>query len=107
MVRLSVVHWHPMATETLIETARLRIRCHRNDDLGDLVALASDWEIAQWVGLMPHPYTQQDGSDWIESVKADHATGRPRRFAIALKEDDRLIGGIGLDGATGDGSTEP
>jgi [ribosomal protein S5]-alanine N-acetyltransferase len=40
-------------------------------------------------------------------VKADHATGRPRRFAITLKEDDHLIGGIGLDGATGDGSTEP
>ena len=24
-----------------------------------------------------------------------------------MKEDDRLIGGIGLDGSTGDGSTEP
>ena len=31
----------------------------------------------------------------------------PRRFAIALKETDRLIGGVGLDGTTGDGSDEP
>jgi RimJ/RimL family protein N-acetyltransferase len=28
-------------------------------------------------------------------------------FAIALKKTDRLIGGIGLDGSTGDGSEEP
>ena len=33
--------------------------------------------------------------------------GRPRGFAIALKETDRLIGGVGLDGSTGDGSEEP
>src|SRR5438309_9969155 len=33
--------------------------------------------------------------------------GQPRRFAIAMKETDRLIGGVGLDGTTGDGSDEP
>lgn len=54
-----------------------------------------------------HPCTDKDGREWIALVKADHATGRPRRFAIARKEDDHLIGGIGLDGSTGDGSTEP
>jgi RimJ/RimL family protein N-acetyltransferase len=32
--------------------------------------------------------------------------GHPRRFGIALKETDRLIGGVGLDGSTGDGSDE-
>jgi RimJ/RimL family protein N-acetyltransferase len=96
-----------MAMETLIETARLHIRCYHDDDLAALVVLADDWEVAQWVGTMPHPYTEPAGHDWIARVKADHATGRPRRFAIALKDDDRLIGGIGLDGSTGDGSTEP
>jgi RimJ/RimL family protein N-acetyltransferase len=96
-----------MVTETNIETVRLRIRCYRDADLPYLVTLAGNWEVAQWVSLMPHPYTEPAGRDWIECVKADHATGRPRRFAIALKPDDRLIGGIGLDGSTGDGSTEP
>jgi ribosomal-protein-alanine N-acetyltransferase len=33
--------------------------------------------------------------------------GLPRRFAIALKETGRLIGGAGLDGSTGDDSEEP
>jgi [ribosomal protein S5]-alanine N-acetyltransferase len=40
-------------------------------------------------------------------VPQDHATGHPQRFAIALKETDRLIGGVGLDGSTGDDSEEP
>jgi RimJ/RimL family protein N-acetyltransferase len=96
-----------MATETTIETARLRIRCHRDDDLAHLVALVGNWEVARWVSLMPHPYTEQDSRYWIELVKTDHATGEPRRFAVALKENDRLIGGIGLDGYSADGSTEP
>ena len=55
----------------------------------------------------PHPYSEADGRNWIALVQQDHTTGRPLRFAIALKETDRLIGGVGLDGSTGDGSEEP
>ena len=91
----------------VIETARLRMRAHRDDDLADLVALAGNWEIARWVATIPHPYTEVDGREWIARVQENHATGTPRRFAIALKETDRLIGGVGLDGTTGDGSDEP
>ncbi len=56
---------------------------------------------------MPHPYTEADEREWIAHVQQDHATGRPRRFAIGLAETDRLIGGVGLDGSTGDESEEP
>jgi hypothetical protein len=38
---------------------------------------------------MPHPYTEANGREWIAHVQQDHATGHPRRFAIALKETDR------------------
>jgi len=96
-----------MAVETTIDTARLRIRCYREDDLHDLVVLANDWEVARWVGNIPYPYTETVARECIGRVKADHTAGRPLRFAIAMKEDDRLIGGIGLDGRTGDGSAEP
>jgi RimJ/RimL family protein N-acetyltransferase len=91
----------------VIETARLRVRSYRDDDLADLVALAGNWEIARWVATIPHPYTEADGREWIARVQENHATGRPHRFAIALKKTDRLIGGVGLDGTTGDGSEEP
>jgi len=94
-------------TGVIIETVRLRIRSLRDDDLADLVALIGNWEVARWVSKVPHPYSPADGRGWIALVRQDHATGRPRRFAIALKDTDHLIGGVGLDGSTGDESDEP
>jgi RimJ/RimL family protein N-acetyltransferase len=103
---------HPRAASAeaagvVIETERLQIRSLRDDDLADLVALIDNWEVARWVSSVPHPYSEADGRDWIALVQQDHTAGRPLRFAIALKETDRLIGGVGLDGSTGDGSEEP
>ena len=72
-----------------------------------MVALINNWEVARWVSSVPHPYTEADGRNWIALVRQDHATGSPRRFAIALKETNRLIGGVGLDGSAGDESEEP
>ena len=80
---------------TVIETARLRIRSLRDDDLAELVALIGNWEVARWVSSVPYPYSEADGREWIANVRQDHATARPRRFAIALKETDRIIGGRG------------
>jgi [ribosomal protein S5]-alanine N-acetyltransferase len=91
----------------VLETARLRLRSLRKDDLADLVTQIDNWDVARWVSTVPHPYNQANGREWIELVRQDHATGRPRRFGIALKETDRLIGGVGLDGSTGDASNEP
>ena len=56
---------------------------------------------------MPYPYTEADGREWLARVQQDHATAGPRRLAIALRETDRLIGGIVLDGSTADESEEP
>ena len=81
-------------TGGVVETPRLRIRNLRDDDLTDLVALIDNWEVARWVSAVPNPYTEADGRRWIALVRQDHATGRPRRFAIALKMTDRLIGGL-------------
>ena len=83
------------APGVVVETRRLQMRSLRDDDLVDLVALAGNWQVARWLSTMPHPYTEADGREWIARVQQDHATGRPRRFAIALKQTDRLIGGVG------------
>ena len=96
-----------MRSSVVIETARLRLRSLRDDDLAELVALIGNWEVARWVSSVPHPYGEADGREWIAVVQQDHANGRPRRFAIALKATDQIIGGVGLDGSTGDESDEP
>jgi [ribosomal protein S5]-alanine N-acetyltransferase len=101
---------HDMPTDragVVLETTRLRLRSLQDGDLAGLVARINDWEVARWVSTVPHPYSEADGQEWIAVVQQDHATGRPRRFGIALKKTDRLIGGVGLDGSTGDDSDEP
>jgi ribosomal-protein-alanine N-acetyltransferase len=97
----------PNRASVLLDTARLRLRAPREDDLAELVALASLWELASRLTKLPHPFTDDDGRDWIAHVRQGHAAGDPRTFAIALKETDRLIGGVGLDGSSGDDSEEP
>ncbi len=96
-----------MSGGTIIETERLRLRPFHERDLTDLIAFASDWEVARWLAHLPHPYHESDGRAWIAHIRDDHATGRPIGFAVALKEDDRLIGGGGLDGSRGDAADEP
>src|SRR5437868_6367830 len=95
------------ASGIVIDTARLRLRPFREDDLGELVRLIGSWEVARWVSNVPHPYADANGRTWIAAVQQEHAAGRPRRFAIALKDTDRMIGGIGLDGDPGDDTAEP
>jgi ribosomal-protein-alanine N-acetyltransferase len=90
----------------VIETARLRLRSHRDDDLAAMVGLIGNWQVARWVSHVPYPYGEVDGRAWIASVRQEHAAGRPRRFAIALKDTDTIIGGVGLDGDAGDDSDE-
>ncbi len=93
--------------KTTIETARLRLRSYHDGDLTNLVQLAGGWEVAGWLSNLPYPYTVDHGREWISHVQKLHAAGNPCSFAIALKETDELIGGIGLDGDTGDGTDEP
>jgi 8-oxo-dGTP diphosphatase len=91
----------------VIDTARLRLRPHRDADLAEMVALIGNWQVARWVGNVPYPYSEANGRAWIAGVRQEHAAGQPRRFAIALKDSDRIIGGVGLDGDAGDDSDEP
>src|ERR1700760_3353583 len=92
--------YRPTEPGVVIQTARLRLRAHRDDDLADLVTLAGNWNVARWLSRMPHPYHEADGRQWIERVRQQHEAGRPRAFAVALRESDRLIGGCGIDGDT-------
>ena len=62
-------------------------------DLDDLVVHANDPEVARWLrDRFPHPYTRQDGEDWIAHKESEDPV---TSFAITL--DKRFIGGIGID----------
>jgi len=90
----------------MLETRRLRLRAYRDVDLDPLVSMIGNWEVARWLGQLPHPYGVADGREWIKFVQREHQGPQPRRFAVALRESDALIGGIGFVGAEVDGAAE-
>ena len=80
-----------MAASTL-ETARLILRGYSPSDIPDLVRLIGSREIAAHTLRIPHPYSEQDAKDFLESGECNDEL----RFAITLRTDGSLCGGIGL-----------
>ena len=75
------------ATGVIIETQRLRMRAHRDDDLAHLVVLAGNWEIARWTAAIPHPYRETDGRDWTARARQELWQGMV--FAGSLRAESR------------------
>lgn len=77
-----------------LQTAHLTLRSYTSADIPDLVRLAGAHEVAATTLRIPHPYTEQDGKDFIEACAAKSEP--ETRYAITLSSDGQLCGGIGL-----------
>jgi len=80
-----------------IETDRLILRAFRSDDLDELVAILSDWNVTQWLSNnIPFPFTRRDGEKLLENDIDDFAESDNVRFSIIEKKTMRHMGGIRL-----------
>ena len=84
-----------MAVPT-IETERLRLRPLGAGDIDRLCELAGDEAVYRTTINIPHPYRRLDAEAWIGIAAGMWEDGSGAQFAIALRETDELIGGIGL-----------
>jgi len=76
-----------------IATDRLHLRAPVIGDLDALVEGANNWKIVEPTASLPFPYLPEHGLSFIERF-AQKPEQRP--YAIARREDDRLIGIVGL-----------
>jgi RimJ/RimL family protein N-acetyltransferase len=76
----------------VLQTARLRLRPYTEADVAELVPLIGAREIAATTLRIPHPYSEDDARKFIASSQS----AAEARFAITLRSDDHLIGGVGL-----------
>ncbi len=80
-----------------IATQHLLLRPFKRRDARVLPDLLGDWDVARWLARAPHPYTLEDGRDWIKVSRSI----RRRRLGISLavveQESGDLVGGVGLD----------
>jgi RimJ/RimL family protein N-acetyltransferase len=59
-------------------------------DVSALVVAINDPEIAYWIPLIPHPYTEDDARDFLRGDVA------PAEYRLAIALDGDLVGGIGM-----------
>jgi [ribosomal protein S5]-alanine N-acetyltransferase len=81
-----------METRPTLETARLRLRPYREEDIAELLPIIDTREVAATTLRIAHPYTEQDARDFLALAR------EPGKIwlAITLRNDGKQIGGIGL-----------
>lgn len=77
-----------------LRTARLVLRPVRADDAPAIVAGVGDWDVAKWLAVVPHPYTDEDARVFIEEIV-------PAGGPVWVIDDGALAGIIGIDGEIG------
>ena len=74
----------------ILSTKRLTLRPPHERDLEQLVELANNPRVAKNLGTMPHPYTREDGLNWISM--GNNARERTKVLAITDRFDDSFLG---------------
>jgi [ribosomal protein S5]-alanine N-acetyltransferase len=83
-----------------LETKRLILREWKEKDISDLVEGLNNLEVSKWLATAPYPYTKKDAENWIKFCIENAKKGNKRDsyyFAIELKYEKKVIGGVGLE----------
>jgi len=82
-----------------LECERVVLRGFSEGDVDDLVEGLNDLEVARWLAFVPHPYTRADAEGWVRFCLDSERAGREDayQFAIELKSEGKVIGGVTLD----------
>ncbi len=82
-----------------LETERLVLRDWEQADLSDLIEGFNDLSVSRWLAFVPHPYTEKEAQRWIDFCAASSQSPEERtsyEFAIELKSEKKVIGGVSL-----------
>jgi len=92
-----------------LKTKRLILRGvgDRKSDVNDLVEGCNNLEVTKWLLMLPFPYRRKDALGWIKHCKENYKKKDKNsyEFAVELKEEGKLIGGIGLSSVKKDQGT--
>ena len=85
-----------MRTAPPLLTERLLLRSFTLEDAQDVQHLAGERDIALMVYRIPHPYEEGMAEEWIRACADAYKRDEAINFAITLRTDKNLIGGIAL-----------
>lgn len=79
-----------------LETASLILNCPEQDDTPKIAAILNDEIYSKNTINIPFPYTAENAEFWISLAKESFESNSQYIFAIRLKENPEIIGGIDL-----------
>ena len=79
----------------VIETDHLLLKPPSEDDAASIVAVASDWRVAEMT-LVPHPYVAGDALAWVARARLNWQEHGMGGFAVFTRGGLAFIGAIGL-----------
>ena len=85
-----------MRTAPPLLTERLLLRSLILEDAADVQRLAGERDIAATLTNMPHPYEDGMAEEWMRTCSDKYEKDEALNFAITLKTDKNLIGGLEL-----------
>jgi len=81
-----------------IITKRLILRPLENKDCNSLIENLNNLHVSKWLLVVPYPYKIKDAKWWVNHTKRQWKDKDKKdfNFGIELKEEKKVIGGIGL-----------
>jgi ribosomal-protein-alanine N-acetyltransferase len=80
-----------------LRTARLLLRSLEREDIPAIVRLAGAREISSMTAQIPHPYSEQDGEDFLARASEEFRSGLSVSFAVCISPGRELCGAVGLN----------
>lgn len=80
-----------------IRTARLTLRCFREEDVERFAPLIGEWAVARWLPRVPHPYSLEDGRAWVALTARNRAERSWLDLLAVRNEDGQPVGGISVN----------
>ena len=77
-----------------LKTPRLILNQFTLGDAPEVNAICSNKAIADTTAHIPHPYTKEMATEWIQTHKDNYQAGKSAIFAIRVQSNNRLIGTI-------------
>ena len=84
----------------ILETKELILREWTENDVEDLIEGLNNIDVSKWLVFVPYPYNKKDADKWIVFCIENSKKGIDRTeydFAVELKSEKKVIGGITLD----------
>jgi RimJ/RimL family protein N-acetyltransferase len=85
-----------MKAPPVLTTHRLLLRFLDLADAPEVTRLVGEREIAATTLQIPYPYEEGMAAEWIAPQREQWERGEQATFAMVRREDDRLVGAIGL-----------